>query len=93
MLKCMTSHQIAEWISYAETEPFGELRDDLRFGQVCATMANIHRDSKRAPEPFEPGDFFSTIDKQVRNEPVLLDDPEAQSAMIKALFEGANKNE
>lgn len=32
---------VAEWMRYAQEEPFGELRADLRAGQIIAWMANM----------------------------------------------------
>jgi hypothetical protein len=52
------SEEFAEWMAYAELEPFGPIRDDERFGTVTALMANVNRDSKVRSEPFTAADFF-----------------------------------
>lgn len=57
MLASMTGQQLAEWIVYAEKEPFGEERADLRMAIVAALMANLWRgkdDPVREPEEFMP---------------------------------------
>ncbi len=33
-------------------------QENARFGQVCATQANSHRDGEKKPEPFVSSDFF-----------------------------------
>ena len=35
-------------------------REDFRAGIVCATLANINRDSKKQRKPFTPFDFMPT---------------------------------
>lgn len=78
-------------MAFDQLEPMGALPLLHAFGQVCAVTANVHRAAKS--EPFEPGDFFTPlareIGKKVRGEPILLDDPEAQSALImRTIFGG-----
>ena len=47
-----------EWMAYAQIEPFGEMRAELRNGELCALLANLKRDSKRKSEPFRAIDFM-----------------------------------
>ena len=44
------------WAAYAELEPFGEERADLRAGIMASVYANVHRDSKRS-KAYSPSDF------------------------------------
>lgn len=43
MLDRMPMPQLLEWVAYAQIEPFGEERADLRAGIVASTIANVHR--------------------------------------------------
>ncbi len=45
-------------MAYYELEPFGEQRDDLRTAQLMTLQANIHRDTKKQPRPFQAADFM-----------------------------------
>lgn len=86
-MRCLTSYQISEWAAYAAIEPFGNLQADFRAGQVCATVANVHRNSSRNPDPFRPDDFMPALASPEAEQPVLLDDTEAQSRLLmNALF-------
>jgi hypothetical protein len=38
-----------------------EKRADFRAGQICATLANVHRDSKARSTPYEAEDFFPRL--------------------------------
>ncbi len=60
----MPAPLLFEWMSYAAIEPFGETLADLRAGVLASLLANIHRDSKKQRQPFEPGDFFPWIEKR-----------------------------
>lgn len=54
----MSSREFSEWLAYCEMEPFGEERGDLRAGIVASTVANVNRDPKKRPRPFQPRDFM-----------------------------------
>jgi hypothetical protein len=60
---------------------------DLRAGQICALLANIHRSGEDAPI-YQPGDFVLTI-KDDDDEPEL--DIFEQSAAIMALLGGLKR--
>ena len=49
-----------QWKAYYRIEPFGELRQDFRIGQVCATAANIVGVDQK--KPLEATDFIPTYD-------------------------------
>ena len=77
-------------MAFERLEPFGSLHTEFVVGQVCAVVANVNR--SRDTKPFAPDDFFPALArarngyKERKNEPVLLDDPEAQSQLLIALF-------
>ncbi len=79
-------------IAYSNLEPFGALADEFRFGQVCATVANVQRDSKSKPQPWTPRDFMPALERAMRGyervtQATLLSDPKAQSNLIRtAIF-------
>lgn len=52
------SPEFSEWMAYAEIEPFGPIREDLRAGQVAALIANVNRDPKTKPDAYTAEDFF-----------------------------------
>ena len=65
MLRSMTAKQFQEWMTFAELEPFGEDREDARFGSVVQVLTNVYRNSKKHPAPYtlaacvlEGGDAF-----------------------------------
>jgi len=43
LLERLSSQQIAELMAFASLEGLPDMRADFGFGQVCATLANIHR--------------------------------------------------
>ncbi len=47
MANAMPGLTLRAWQAYAEVEPFGEERADLRIAQLTALIANVHRDPKR----------------------------------------------
>jgi len=62
MLAEMTSAQFAEWMAYAQLEPWGEERADLRAGIIASTMANSMRSKKG--KPFKPQDFMARFEPE-----------------------------
>lgn len=52
MLRSMTARQLLEWQTFAELEPFGEDREDARFGSVVQVMANANRNPQKRPRPY-----------------------------------------
>ena len=52
--------------------------ENVRFGQLCALLANIYRDTKKKNKPYTPGDFFPiTLDKKKKTEIKKLSPEEA----------------
>lgn len=54
----MSSRELIEWHAYAELEPFGELRADLRMGIQTSALVRLWADPKKAkgitPATFMP---------------------------------------
>ena len=59
----MASREFAEWLAFYSIEPFGEARADLRTAMLMALLANIYRDEKKQPRPFEAKDFMPQFDR------------------------------
>ena len=57
MLEDLTAQEWLEWLAYAEAEPFGEERADLRMAILAAVEANVHR-SRRGQKTYKPQDFM-----------------------------------
>lgn len=78
-------------MAFYELEPFGDEVADLRHGTAAALLANMNRNAETRPAPFMPHDFIHW-GEGARNfepdEPVLLDDPVAQSNLIRAAMFG-----
>lgn len=54
----MTLPCFMEWVAYGELEPYGAELDNWRAGQVCATIANVHRSKGKA---YKPDDFMPRV--------------------------------
>ena len=89
------SRELAEWMAYAALEGMPESRADFRSGQICATLANVHRQD--GVDPFSPADFvprdIGDDDEESGDDgrdggAVLLPDPESQSRLIMAAVFG-----
>ncbi len=58
------------------------MQQDRRSAQICAILANIHRDAKKKPQPYEVKDFmpeYAQPQKKVQT-------PEEQTEMLLAIF-------
>jgi len=60
----MSSREFAEWAAYAQVEPFGPTRADLRMANIMALMAEIDRDRKKRSKPFSPAEFMFEFDPE-----------------------------
>jgi len=83
----MDSAEFTYWVAFYQIEPFGDLVADERHGSVASLLANLNRDPKTRPEPYAPEDFIhwrATGQAVEETEPTLLDDPVAQSNLIRA---------
>jgi hypothetical protein len=45
-----------------------ERRHDRRAGVIASVLAEIHRNEKRRPTPFVPGDFFDSLAEDPRTQ-------------------------
>lgn len=68
MLQQMSSRELTEWHAYAQLEPFGEERADLRQAITTAMIGNAHRDPKKG-KAFDAYDFMPYTDKPEPEEP------------------------
>jgi hypothetical protein len=59
---------------YYRSNPWGEERADIRNALLMAQTANMHRDPKTNPTPFEVSDFMP-FSKKVEEESELKDTP------------------
>ena len=59
----ISSAEFTKWIAYSRVEHFGTGMDDLRMGTLCATIANVSRDPKKKPKPYQPIDFITWMDR------------------------------
>lgn len=87
----ISSTEFTEWMAFYELEPFGDIIADLRHGTATALLANINRDSKSRPEQYTAEDFIfwrRENEPEQAAEPVLLDDPVAQSNLLRAALFG-----
>lgn len=89
----ITSAEFTEWQAYYELEPFGDLVADQRHGVATSVVANVNRNAEVRPEAFKAEDFIHwgatghTV-SQLDDKPTLLDDPIAQSNLIRATMFG-----
>ena len=65
LLAGMTASQLQELEWFYGFEPFGEYRDELRHGAAMALTANINRDDKLKPDPFDTADFMHYVESPV----------------------------
>lgn len=56
----VSSREFTDWQAFAELEPFGEERADLRAGIIASTLANVNRG--RGTRAFKPSDFMPKFD-------------------------------
>lgn len=87
----ISSPEFTEWQAFYQLEPFGDQVADQRHGVAVSTMVNLERNPDKVPDPFQPSDFIHWGERTaaaVEDEPVLLDDPIAQSNLIRAVMFG-----
>lgn len=52
----LTAKGFMAWEHYAQLEPFGEMRADIRIALLCQLIANVNRGPKQ--RPYELKDFL-----------------------------------
>lgn len=82
-------------MAYYGLNPFGDKRGDIQAAIISRTMAEIHRSSKKRPEPYRLDEFMLSFggEQQDRRDVVEVDElsPAAQRAwleMLNATFGG-----
>lgn len=89
-----SSAELTEWHAFYALEPWGDLVADQRHGIATAALANVHRDSKRTPEPYRAVDFIywhPSHSEATAGQAVFKSDPEAQSQLIKQMIFKSSK--
>ena len=83
----MGSRELNEWFAFIDQEPIGEERADLRAGIIAAAVGNHGFRHPKEGSEYRALDFMPLL-KLAREEPkpVLLDDPDEQSALIMSLL-------
>lgn len=87
----ISSAEFTEWQAFYQLEPFGDVVADLRHGVATSVLANINRNSEARKEPYKAEDFIHWRDTGPSDdeaEPELIDDPVAQSNLIRAAMFG-----
>lgn len=72
LLGRISSRELSEWLAYAQVEPFGPERADLRAGIIAATVANAHRDKKKKARPYQAKDFTPRFGQRRERSPETL---------------------
>ena len=72
MLNHMPYQVYQDWIAYAQVEPFGEERGDLRAGIIASTVANClaRQEGDRA---YKPSDFMPQFQQREKTPDELLE--------------------
>jgi hypothetical protein len=90
MLGEMSAADLGGWVAFFGLEPWGALRDDLRFGQLGAAVVNNIPLRGKSPQVVTPGDFFATLRVEPKRQSAA--GMEAAARAIVAAFGGtANK--
>ena len=79
-------------MAFSQLEPFGALADELRLGQIAATIANVNRDEKT--DAYRSGDFMPALGAELARQRAPLIDKELsaeeRSALLDATLFGKN---
>jgi len=52
------SLELSEWMAYYELEPFGYYADFQKHAMVASVIAEVNRNPKKKPTPYEAKDFM-----------------------------------
>lgn len=78
-------------MAFERLEPFGDLHADFRAGAICAATVNLHL--KEGRPALVPSDFMPTLASfKKANQPILEQDPQAQSNLLDAVLFGVSPN-
>lgn len=92
----MPSSEYETWREFYEIEPWGLAVQDSLTAGLAALLANVHRDVKARPKPFQIKEFRLFAEPEPEQLGVvftpegLLATPEQHSEMVLALFAGMN---
>lgn len=86
MLAVMPLRVLREWAIYAQYEPFGEERGDLRMSILASVMANLWGRKKSAP-PFKLKQFMPEFRRDAKRA-LSPDELFEKVKMLNALFGG-----
>ena len=93
MLRRMQPEQLRDWQIYAELEPFGEEREDLRTAYIATLLYNIHRDSKQSPSPAKTLDVYGHFLKEVKGLQALYEQSRGQTEQLSPEDEEARRQQ
>lgn len=68
----MSSHEFAEWMAFAQIQPFGEWREDFRMATLAAVITNVMTRTKESDPVRQAKDFMPDFEQ-------ALDEYEAQA--------------
>ncbi len=68
MLRTLSAKQFIELLAFNDLEPIGAFREDVRTASIVATLVNLHRDTKRFPDPFPISDFVLLWGDDLKNQ-------------------------
>lgn len=80
LLTNLDASELTEWMAFDSIETLGEARADLRAGIIAAAVAN--HGSREIKKPYRPIDYMPFQAQPEDDKPVLVADPEKQSALI-----------
>lgn len=69
MLEQMSLRQFREWRAFADLEPFGEERADIRTAHIVQTILNMNRDRKKHPTPISLSECVLKFGEEERQKP------------------------
>lgn len=78
--------EFAEWMAYYRIEPFGEDRDDLRHGILCAVIAGLFAPKGKEPKP---EDFIPRFDDEAKDTGVS--NPEALKMLLHSMRDAQSR--
>lgn len=88
LLDSISYEELLEWGEYEQREAFGERVANFRAGLLASVIANVNRDPKSRPEPYEPMEFMP-YERAERNrqEQYLAEQKQAQALEGEAIEE------
>lgn len=69
----MSGRQFLEWQAYAELEPFGEERADLRLAAILRMIFAVNRDTKVVPNVPSVSEFYASFLADLQERPRVED--------------------